>query len=223
MAEKFRYFLLAALTFAALLGSGLSAAWAADDFGTLVQNLGAKSYGGKIKAVNALAATGDPRAADILRAMVERDLYIRNSDKRIVIARKEGAQYVVIDPLTGENAGAAAKSDLKKLRSNNRLRRTIRTVLGVLTLASADPARRIAAAESIFKTPKPDQIGLLTKALAREQDQSVREALTRALAAAELVHGKNPEIRIAAVSRISTSTDPGVTGLLKKIIAGPSP
>lgn len=223
MAEKFRYFLLAALTFAALLGSGLSAAWAADDFGTLVQNLGAKSYGGKIKAVNALAATGDPRAADILRAMVERDLYIRNSDKRIVIARKEGAQYVVIDPLTGENAGAAAKSDLKKLRSNNRLRRTIRTVLGVLTLASADPARRIAAAESIFKTPKPDQIGLLTKALAREQDQSVREALTRALAAAELVHGKNPEIRIAAVSRISTFTDPGVTGLLKKIIAGPSP
>ena len=43
MANKFKYISLVALTIVALLGSDLSAAWAADDFATIVQNLGAKS------------------------------------------------------------------------------------------------------------------------------------------------------------------------------------
>ncbi len=173
--------------------------------------------------MNALAATGDPRAADILRAMVERDLYTRKSDQRIVIARKDGDAYAVTDPLSGESVGALAKSDLRKLSSNNRLRRAIRTALGGLTLASKDPVRRIAAADAVFKAPKSSQIALLTAALEREQDDAVKDALARALAAAQLTHGKTPEIRIAAISAISAFTDPGVTGLLKRTIAGSSP
>ncbi|CAN0452057.1 unnamed protein product, partial [Discosporangium mesarthrocarpum] len=188
------------------------------DFTDLVQALGAKSYSAKIKAVNRLAATGDERAAAILQAMVSRNLYSRKSDKRIVIGRKKGAQFEVIDPLTGNVAGLAEKSELSRLRVNNRLRRTIRTALGALTLASKDPEKRAVAAQSIFKSPKAAQIDILKSALKKETDEKVLPEIVRALGAAELLHGKTPEIRIAAIGALGVYTDRGVSALLKGVV-----
>ncbi len=62
-----------------------------------------------------------------------------------------GADGKIIDAATGAAVdklpdGAAA------VRLNNRLRRTVEAALGGLTLLSPDPAKRIAAAQSVFKT-----------------------------------------------------------------------
>jgi urea transport system permease protein len=219
MADKFKYLFLVALTIAALMGSGLSAAWAADDFATLVQNLGAKSYSAKIKAVNRLAATDDHRAAAILQAMVSRNLHSRKSDKLIVIGRNKGAQFEITDPVTGNVVGLAEKADLSRLRVNNRLRRVVRTALGALTLASKDPEKRLVAAQSIFKSPKAAQVDILKSALKRESDDKVLPEIVRALGAAELLHGKTPEIRIAAIGALGVYTDRGVSALLKGVVA----
>lgn len=190
------------------------------DFGTLVQDLGAKGYSAKIKAVNALAATGDERAAGILDAMVNRKLYVRKADKRIVIGQKQDAEYLITDPLSGKVIGTVSKSDLSRLRSNNRLRRAIRTALGSLTLASGDPSKRIVAAQTIFKAPKPPQIKTLKSALARETDSDVKIELVRALAAAEVTHASDTGTRIAAIGVLGTFTDRGVSAVLKRIVAG---
>ena len=202
-----------------LAGFAVPAAQAGDDFPSLVQGLGVKGYGAMIKAVNRLAATGDERAAGILAAMLERRLYLRKSDGRIVIARRAGAEYAVTDPLTGEALGKLEKGALKRLRSNNRLRRAIRTALGGLTLASKDPERRIAAAAAIFKSPKASQLEPLENALRRETDDGARDALTRALAAVRLLHSGETDVRVAALDSLSDYTDPGVTALLKRTVA----
>ncbi len=223
MAERISTGAVAALValvimMAALLpGDGL--AQTKDGFADLVQALGAKSYSAKIRAVNKLAATGDDRAAAILQAMVSRNLYTRKSDKRIVSGLKNGTQFEITDPLTEQVIGLAEKSDLSRLRVNNRLRRTVRTALGALTLASKDPRKRIIAAQSIFKAPKGAQIEILRSALKKETDDDALLEIVRALGAAELLHGNTPEIRIAAIGTLGEYTDRGVSALLKGVVA----
>tara|TARA_E500000331_G_scaffold330897_1_gene352838 strand:+ start:1682 stop:3325 length:1644 start_codon:yes stop_codon:yes gene_type:complete len=211
--------LVALVIMMAALFPGDGQAQTKDGFADLVQALGAKSYSAKILAVNKLAATGDDRAAAILQAMVSRNLYSRKSDKRIVSGLKKGKQFEITDPLTGQVIGLAEKSDLSRLRVNNRLRRTVRTALGALTLASKDPRKRIIAAQSIFKAPKGAQIEILRSALKKETDDDALLEIVRALGAAELLHGNKPEIRIAAIGTLGEYTDRGVSALLKGVVA----
>ena len=211
--------LVALVIMMAALFPGDGQAQTKDGFADLVQALGAKSYSAKIRAVNKLAATGDDRAAAILQAMVSRNLYSRKSDKRIVSGLKKGKQFEITDPLTGQVIGLAEKSDLSRLRVNNRLRRTVRTALGALTLASKDPRKRIIAAQSIFKAPKGAQIEILRSALKKETDDDALLEIVRALGAAELLHGNKPEIRIAAIGTLGEYTDRGVSALLKGVVA----
>jgi len=211
--------LVALVIMMAALLPGDGQAQTKDGFADLVQALGAKSYSAKIRAVNKLAATGDDRVASILEAMAGRDLYSRKSDQRVVIGRNKVGQYEVIDPITGQVVGLAETAALSRLRINNRLRRTIRTALGALTLASSDPQKRIVAAQSIFKSPKAAQIGILRAALKKETDDAVLPEIVRALGAADLQHGKTPDIRIAAIGALGVYTDRGVSALLKGVVA----
>lgn len=193
---------------------------AAEDISGKVQELGARSYSAKIKAINSLAATGDERVAAILEAYLARRLYRTKKDRTVVIAKQVGDGFQLIDPLKKTMLAIAKSSDIRKLRLNNRVRRALRAALGGLTLASKDPAKRITAAEAVYKAPKKAQIAILKKAVAREQEAAVKRALVRALAAAELVHGATPAIRVAAVQSLGTFADPDVmarlSGLLNK-------
>lgn len=218
MAELVKNFIRTLAVALLLIGAPLSQADAADDFAGLVQGLGVSGFSKMIKAVNALAETGDDRAEDILTAMVERRLFVRKSDGKVVIAAKGDDDYVLTDPIDGKALGSVATGDLKKLRSNNRLRRTIRTVLGGLTLASRDPAKRIAAADAVFKSPAADQIPVLKAALGRETDEEVKPAFARAVAAAELIHSKDSDTRVAAIGVLGEFTDRGASALLKRFV-----
>lgn len=190
----------------------------ADDVSDKVQQLGTRSYTAKIKAINNLAATGDERIAAILEAYLARKLYRIKQDQKVVIAQPSGDGFQLFDPLDKSKLAVVNSSDIKKLRLNNRVRRAIRAALGGLTLASKDPARRIKAAEAVYKAPKKLQIAILKKAVAAEQDADVKRALVRALAAAELVHGATTEIRLAAVQSLGTFADPDVMARLRGLL-----
>ena len=207
------------LVLSVLFAAAAPPARAADpDLAALTQGLAAKSYSAKIDAVNRLAATGAPEAAEILQAYLERHLYTRESDGAVV--RVDGADdpVTVRHPVTGAVLGKLEKSKLKKIRLNNRLRRTIRTALGGLTLASRDPAQRIRAANAVFKAPKESHVAALEKALAAERDASVKSVLMRALAAAQLAHGADDETRIAAISVLAAYPDAEVSARLKRLL-----
>ena len=207
--------LLAAVLLLAAVGTPAAGA----DFAASVQALDARNYGAMVEAVNRMAATGHARAADVLTAMLGRKLYVRKADGRVVVGRRNGATFSVIDAATGKTLAPVAKSALKRLRSNNRLRRAIRAALGGLNLMSRDPAVRISAAEAVFKTPGSGQIAILKTALGRETVPKAERALARALAAAEITHSGDDDARIAAVGVLAEYTDPEVSALLKRIAA----
>ncbi|MDP6951933.1 MAG: urea ABC transporter permease subunit UrtB, partial [Alphaproteobacteria bacterium] len=183
-----------------------------------IVGLAAKSSADKIAAIDALAASGDDRARDILQAMLDGRLYRVKADDRIVFADKVDGGFDIVDALSGEDLGEVGKRDVKKIKANNKLRGILRGVIGGMSLLSPDANVREAAADAIFKTPTAAIVPILEQAVADEADDDVRDRLERALAAARIATSDNSEIRQAAVKRLAAFTDVDVRAFVGALV-----
>jgi urea transport system permease protein len=192
-----------------------------DDLRARLNALASGGFDETQRQIDAIAATGDPRAAPALEALSEGDLYFRQSDTAVFIVRKVDAGYALQDPLTLEDAGTAGRREVKKIRVNNRLRRVIRTALGTLTLRAPDPAARIEAADAIFKAQDVDSIEPLDAALAAETDTDVARHMREARAAAVLASDRPTPDKLEAIATIAERGDRDARSLLTSISNGP--
>ena len=211
-------------SFRGLVGAilvGLVALWAvpghAADFPKLLADIAGESFNAKIKAVEEIAATGDPRAAAVLNAFSEGELYSRKSDDKVVIGKSKGNVVVLTDPLSGQEIGQVKSGDLEKIRINNRLRGIVRGALGTLTLLNPDPAVRGQAADALFKSVSADALPALEHALARETDSGVRTKMELARAAILATTSGDLAVRVEAVNALSDSATPEVANLLRQL------
>ncbi|MEQ1952813.1 urea ABC transporter permease subunit UrtB [Mesorhizobium sp. CN2-181] len=157
--------------------------------------------------VRELAATGDPAVARPLTALSDGDLYFRKADAAVLIGKESGQTVKLADPLTGAEAGTAAKAEVAKVKVNNSLRRAIREALGGLTLSSPDPAARLAAAQTMFKAPDANSIEALDAAILNETVASVKKQLEQARAAAVLVSDLPASEKLAAIAVLEARGD----------------
>jgi len=170
--------------------------------------------------VRELGATGDPTVEKALAALSQGDLSFRKSDAQVFIVKEAGSSVSLLDPLTGESVGEAKKSELTKVKVNNGLRGVIRDVLGTLTLGSADPAVRLAAAETMFRSPDPAAIPALDAAIAKETDAAVKARLEQARASAVLVSDLAETDKLAAIDVLAARGDREALSLLTSFAAG---
>ena len=199
---------------AAMLFLLVTQASAQADLMDAAKGLLSKSYGDKIQATEAIAATGDARAAALLETLLGGDLYATKSDDRLVSREKVSDGYQITDIMTEEGLGVVKSSDLSKIRINNKMRGLIKDLLGRLTLLNEDPALRLKAANSVFKSRPIEMIVPLSDALAAETDATVAAAMRRALAALNFVHGDTPEVQADALLILEEQSDPDVKSLL---------
>ncbi|MER8743932.1 urea ABC transporter permease subunit UrtB [Mesorhizobium sp. M1004] len=169
--------------------------------------------------VRELAATGDPLVERPLAALAEGNLYIRKADSMVFVGAEAGDSVTLLDPLSGEKAGDAAKADITKIKVNNTLRRVIRDALGTLTLRAKDPSVRIAAADTMFKTPDAANIEPLDAAIAAETDAKVKALFEQARAASVLVSDKPEADKLAAIALIGARGDRDAVSLLTAVEA----
>ncbi len=160
------------------------------------------------KGIDQLASSGSPTAEPVLRALGDDRLMI-GPDNILVI--KDGDRLVVA--LTGNKFDGSA-DDLKSVRVNNKVRRTTAAALGTLTLMSAEPAQRMRAAESVFKSRDAEVLPNLDKALAAEKDPAIKRRFEQARAAI-MLGGAAPETdKLAAVAVIADRGDEDARALL---------
>ncbi|MES0005153.1 urea ABC transporter permease subunit UrtB [Mesorhizobium sp. M0062] len=169
--------------------------------------------------VRELAATGDPLVERSLAALAEGNLYIRKADSAVFVGSEAADSVTLLDPLSGEKAGDAAKADITKIKVNNTLRRVIRDALGTLTLRAKDPSVRIAAADTMFKTPDAANIEPLDAAIAAETDAKVKALFEQARAASVLVSDKPEADKLAAIALIGARGDRDAVSLLTAVEA----
>ncbi|MBS0220669.1 MAG: urea ABC transporter permease subunit UrtB [Proteobacteria bacterium] len=194
----------------------LAGAAVAGDLGTLVVNLTTGGFGDRETAINALAASGEPRAAPILEALGAGRLYVRPADKAVVIGKAQGNQLDLTDALTGKPAGTASEDALQRVRINNRLRGVIDDAVGSLTLLSPDPRMRRSAADSLFKQRSPSALPAVEHALAAEKDAGIKRAFAEARASIILASNDASKAqKLEAISVIRGRGDRDAMGFLQ--------
>jgi urea transport system permease protein len=183
----------------------------ADEFTDAVAALAEGSFRDKANAVEKLGNLGDPRALPALRAMTDGQLHA-GPDKRAVIVTPQGP----IDAVTGQAVKVAA-DQLQRVNINNAVRTALRTALSRLQIFDPDPARRMAAAEEMLKSPSPEAVQLLRAAAEKESDGRVRDMMRFGLSFMTLKGGSREE-RMAALGQLAGSVRPEVTVALRDFL-----
>ncbi len=195
--------LLRLIAFLTALAFALPAAYAQSALTPLVDALGQGGFPEREAAISSLVATGDPQAPVILQVLSDGDLYVRESDGKVVLAKRAGSDYALTDPVDGSDLGTVARGDVEKIKVNNSLRGKIRTAIGGMTLLSDDTATRLAAAQSVLKTADPATLDLLTTALEQETNPSIKPVMELARSVILLKTDAPTEEKTAAVNAIA--------------------
>ena len=172
--------------------------------------------------ISAVAASGDPRAETIIRALQDGQLMFSAERKAVYIKDDSGK---LTDAATGRAIAGDAPDDLDNVRINNRLRGALDAALGGLTLLASDPGSRYEAAQAVFKSREASALPTLDTAIAKEQDPRVKRALLEARAAVILFGADaKDEDKLAAVDVVRQRGDQEALGLLSSLPAGtPAP
>ena len=169
------------------------------------------------KGIQDLAASGLPTGPAMLEALAANQLYFDPASKSVFFKDSAGA---LIDAKSGAKAEGVAEARLKKVRLNNSVRGAMQAAQGALSLMSPDPAKRLSAAESVFKSRDPVSLPLVQTALAAEKDPKIRRAFEQAGAAVIATDKSQDEIkRLEALDIIKERGDQDAASLLSSIAA----
>jgi urea transport system permease protein len=206
---------------ALLLGFGLLVCGPAAQAASLEQALAhftADDFSETQAGIEAVAASGSPRAEAILRALQDGRLVYSAKSKAVFI--KDGGDKLV-GAARGQPAAGDPPADADTVRVNNRLRRAIEAALGGLTLLSPDPGRRFEAAQAVFKSRDVNALPVLDTAIGREADARVKRALLQARAAVVLAAADAGDAdKTDAVAVMRERGDQDALGLLSSLPPG---
>ncbi|HMK69656.1 MAG TPA: urea ABC transporter permease subunit UrtB, partial [Xanthobacteraceae bacterium] len=181
----------------------------------------ADDFSETLTGVKEIAASGDPRAESILRALQDGQLLFSAARKAVYIKSATGK---LTDAATGQPIAGETPADLDTVRLNNRLRGAIEAALGGLTLLSGNPTVRYDAAQAVFKSRAASALPTLETAIAKEQDPRVKRVLLEARAAIILSDAKaSDEDKLAAVDIVRQRGDQEALALLASLPADTSP
>jgi urea transport system permease protein len=210
-----------AITVAAFVGTAVVVACPRAHAGPVedaVEGLAAPSEDKIEESIRKLAELDDPRAIPALDALCDDRLRIGTDGHPYIWSSKTRD---VLNPMTGAVVSSPPRP-LKEVEVGNEIRRVALPVLAQLQLGAPTAEVRLAAAEELSKSGAADATALLHKALAREKDGGVRDALSLAVARADLA-GSDPAARVAALELIGKSGNDGFLSELRRMVSkGPN-
>ena len=186
------------------------------DFTQALESLKVKSYKDKEKAIKQLVATKDQRVKNVLEAMLNARLFYTQQDKNVVIGVKQDDSYTVIDQLSQKQTVNVSKSDLKKIKVNNKLRRILRAAIANLSLSSPDAKERLSAVKQMYGKTNQAGIELLVAHLDVEKDKKVRTEINTLISINDLELG-DKEQQLVAIEKLSESLQPEVRNQLEQL------
>ena len=184
-----------------------------------IEKLKTNSLKTKQKVVQQIASTyiDDERTQTLLSNISQGNLFYTKKDGVFVILeKKEGSTYFSKTFLKGKTLEPMGKRDFKKVKTNNKLRSIIKSILAEMQLFSKDEDVRLSSAKNILQNVSMDSQELINKALKVEKDSDVYETL---LEAQTILIAKNSEGKeqLKAVKDLSDFISSKTLSVLKEI------
>ena len=189
-------------------------------FGALVGELAGANFREKEALAQRMFATGHPSAREVLAALLEDRLFGREEGGGVFIVESNDerlASFRLIDPASLDPAGTAAPGELDRIITNNRLRRFLRNVIARFDVSSSDAGVRLDAVRELLRGLDAPTLDLLRRRAAVETDGDVAYEIETALSI-EALDDEDPQVRIAAVERLSGRLNPVVRNRLAALV-----
>lgn len=204
-----RTFLLAAITLLLPIAQ-------ADEFATLSTDLAKSGYAQKSRIIDDLVALNDERTLSVLKAMLDGNLYMRKSDKAVVMGRDTEAGVEIVDIRDNQVLDVIGIRALDKVRINNSVRGKLRTVIASLQLASKNSDLRRQSARDLIKSPDPALRDLIASAYENEELSSIKDEIAMALAMVN-IESDDIAMRKNAISILADSYSPEALAILERL------
>ena len=189
-----------------VLGTALAATAAHAITAEVAHDLALGDYDAKVKAIGALAASGDADALGVLQALADGEVQTAGE---AVLRVKDGQ---ATDLATGK-----AVTPLPEPRDDvvlsNPVRRELSTAIATLKLTASERAVRLAAALELQRGADESMLPAIERALAKEEDAEIKALLTLTRATVQLA-STDKATRIAAIRALAESRDPNTRTLL---------
>ena len=185
-------------------------------FAELISGLTTKKFEEKDRLIQLIGLSQHDRSLVILKTLLEGKLYYKKDDKTIVITEKSGKEAHITSALDDTDLGTVSKRKIKKIGINNKLRRSLNIQIAQLSLADKDPAIRKSAVEKMFNKIDEQALLLIEKRLSIEKNDDVIETLKTAIFL-ENLHSSDNEVKLEAISALSSSLYPEVRASLNKL------
>jgi urea transport system permease protein len=220
---------LSAFVFAVVIGliAGLGAidaslsAARAGPYEDALSHFVADDFDETTQGINEIAASGNPLAAVVIQAMQDGRLFFSAEAKTVLYKDQDDR---LMDAATGAPFNGAAPGDLAPVQINNRLRRMLSAALGALTLMAPDPAKRLEAAQAVFKSRDDAALPALEQAIAKETDARVKTAMLAARASIVLNQDDASDAdKIDAIAIIRGLGNQDALAMLTEVPADSSP
>lgn len=167
--------------------------------------------------IEALETKEGEKVLPLFQGLLAGDLYYRKDDSRLVLIEKLANKKIAIrDALDGSQLGEVSKKTIKKIRTNNRLRKNLRSSIARITLFSSNKALRKQAVDNMLNDITPENVALLIEAQQVEKDKAILKAIDLCLSISRL-KSDDDQARLLAVNSVSGSLEPLVRNELVKI------
>jgi urea transport system permease protein len=180
------------------------------DLPTALGQLPTASFEDKSAIIQGLALSHPKGSRELLQAMLDGHVAVRESDKKVFIVSDDPAGYALTDPLTGKSAGTGSSDDFDTVGMNNHLRKALRAALAQFDLSSPEAAVRGAAVTEMLRSIDDTTAPILQAQLGREKDSGVRRLIQEGLAMGDLDDSLPAQRRLAAIQSLSGSLNPDV-------------
>ena len=187
-----------------------------EPFTQALELLQSKSYKKKEQAISQLVTSKDERVQSILEAMLKARLFYTKEDKTTVIGIKNDDGFALTSVQDQKDLGTMSKSQLKKIKVNNKLRGILRASIATLSLSSPDASKRLSAVKQMFG--KTNQAGIegLKIHLKTEKDKKVRAEIKTLISINDL-ESSNKDEQLAAIQALSSNLKPETKNQLIKL------
>ena len=184
--------------------TSFSATTNADDstFESGIQNLLAKGFSQKIEGINQIASSGDQRAEQILRALLDKQLFTVKSDGALVFYDKKTDATQAKKVMTGDVHRVDDVKLLSRIKTNNRMRGQIKQQLAQIQLMNPDAEKRLAAVKAVMGKVSLDQVDGIRKLAETEVDADVKREMQTLIQLSEL-DASDPAVVKAAINGLT--------------------
>jgi len=169
------------------------------------------------QAIMRLADIKDAHNLAILQALLDGRLFTVKSDARLVIGTDNHQSFELVDAVSGESLGAVDHDAVTKINLTNKMRGTLRKIIGQLELSADDPAVRLAAVNAMAKEADEKALALLRERVDKEQDEDVRQAINVALLLRDM-DGDDKALRIKAIEALKAHNSHDVVNRLNAMV-----